>query len=90
VPIWRAQQRIDNTNIVAHLGHFLKPLNRLIEPVNLLLADIYSTDKRLGATGIIARDSAWTGVFRERFGRSKIKLFLEGKEMNQMRMGMMM
>jgi hypothetical protein len=67
-------------NIVADLGHFLKPLNGLIRRINLLLIDIYNDGKPVRRGPYRYSRFHSTEAIWERSGRPKIKLFLEGKE----------
>ena len=78
MPIWRAQPRIDNGNGVADLGQFLKPLNGLDLPINLLLIDIYL--KQASAFGLQQQGEIWLGRnrFGEHCGRENMHAFLVG------------
>jgi hypothetical protein len=63
VPIWWAQQRIDNTISVADLMQFLKALNGLMWPINLLLIDIYSSPAYLSMARIACQNLDCDRVF---------------------------
>jgi hypothetical protein len=70
---------------------FLKALNLLFWPLNLLLIDIYGFSAYLGVACVATQDLDGDGGFFEQQRAQKIAvIFGLQQTINQMRMGMMM